>query len=459
MNRHFVSSALHTRRQWLACSGGAAASLMLPQLLRARENLPATTGEKSSAPAQAAIVIYLQGGLSHYESFDPKPNAPTAWRGEFNPIATKLPGVHFAEHVPLLAARADRFNVLRSVYVDSPSHPVAIHQTLTGWDLPGADVAGKNRNITNPSIGAWVSRLRTGNRRDLPPYVAIPHDAQLGTRVRYATAGLLGAAHEAVCAGIPPDSAQGHYDPPRDLRLQPTLNGSRLDQRLSLLDSLENPQAWSQRLPSSEAYHRQALEMLTGDAAGMAFDLNRESTKLREQYGSHLWGQQTILARRLVEAGVPFTLVNYTLTQHHGQDWDTHVDNFGAMRNTLLPPMDRAVSMLLDDLADRGLLDTTLVAVFGEFGRTPQINAQGGRDHWHNVCSVMLAGGGLKRGIVFGSSTKGGDLPLDRPIPFNDVLATIYHQLGIPTDAMFRDQLDRPMPVLANGQVIRELIA
>jgi hypothetical protein len=449
------SFAQQTRRQWLASGGGLAAAMIMPPLLRGRE----LAGAAKAAPAKAAIVIYLQGGLSHYESFDPKPNAPTAYRGEFNPISTSVPGTHFAEHLPLLAARAHRFNVLRSVYVDSPSHPVAIHQTLTGWDLPGADVAGKNRNTTHPSLGAWVSRLRPENRRDLPPYVAIPHDAQLGTRVRYATAGLLGAQHEAVCAGLPPDSAQGNYDPPRDLRLQAALTSTRLDQRLSLLGSLQNPQAWSQPLPSSAVYHRQALEMLTGDAAGQAFDLNRESVRSREQYGSHLWGQQTILARRLVEAGVPFTLVNYTLTQHHGQDWDTHVDNFGAMKNTLLPPMDRAVSTLLDDLESRGMLETTLVAVFGEFGRTPQINAQGGRDHWHNVCSVMLAGGGLKSGMVVGSSTKAGDLPLDRPIPFNDVLATIYHQLGIPNDALFHDQLQRPIPVLATGQVIRELMA
>ncbi len=446
--------AQHTRRQWLAGGGGLAAAMVLPPLLHGREIAAA-----KAAPAKAAIVIYLQGGLSHYESFDPKPLAPTAYRGEFNPIATSVPGTHFTEHLPLLAARAHCLNVLRSVYVDSPSHPVAIHQTLTGWDLPGADVAGKNRNATHPSIGAWVSRLRPENRRDLPPYVAIPHDAQLGTRVRYATAGLLGAQHEAVCAGLPPESAQGNYEPPRDLRMQTTLNPTRLDQRLSLLDSLQNPRRGLRQLPSSDVYHRQALEMLTGDAAGQAFDLNRESERLREMYGSHLWGQQTILARRLVEAGVPFTLVNYTLTQHHGQDWDTHVDNFGAMKNTLLPPMDRAVSTLLDDLESRGLLDTTLVAVFGEFGRTPQINAQGGRDHWHNVCSVMLAGGGLKSGLVVGSSTKAGDLPLDRPIPFNDVLATIYHQLGIPTDALFHDQLQRPIPVLATGQVIREIVA
>ncbi|MDX1945654.1 MAG: DUF1501 domain-containing protein [Pirellulaceae bacterium] len=431
---------------------------MLPEVLRAREAARLTEG-KNSAPAQAAIVIYLQGGLSHYESFDPKPLAPTAYRGDFGPIATKLPGTHFSEHLPLLAARADKLCVLRSVFVDSPSHPVAIHQTLTGWDMPGADVAGKNRNITYPSLGSWVARLRAGNRPDLPRYVAIPHDGQLGIRVRYGTAGLLGSAYEPVCSGLPPDSAGGRYDPPRDLRLDPALSPARLDDRLALLKSLDENSRSGRPLPSREAYQRQAHEMLAGDAAGAAFDLGRESDKLRRDYGDHLWGQQTILARRLAEAGVPFTLVNYTLTQHHGQDWDTHVDNFGQLKNVLLPPMDRAVSTLLDDLESRGLLETTLVAMFGEFGRTPRINPQGGRDHWDRVCSVMLAGGGLKRGIVVGASTQAGDVPLDRPIPFNDVLATIYRQLGIPTDAVFHDQLGRPIPVLAQGAPIRELLA
>ena len=450
------------RRDWLRGGGAVAAAGILPQVLAARNTNAATTatGAKSrSAPAQAAIVIYLQGGLSHYESFDPKPLAPSAYRGEFQPISTAVAGTHFSEHLPRLAARADQINVLRSVYVDSPSHPVAIHMTLTGWDYPGADVAGKNRNVTHPSIGSWVSRLRPSNRRDLPPYVAIPHDGQLGIRVRYATSGLLGASYEPVCSGIPPAEAAGVYSPPRDLRLDASLNAARLDQRLLLLKTLEQRQRWNEPIASLDTYHRQAYEMLAADAAGAAFDLNQEPAKLREQYGDHLWGQQTILARRLAESGVPFTLVNYTLTQHHGQDWDTHVNNFGLMKDTLLPPMERAVTTLLDDLDARGLLDTTLVAVFGEFGRTPQINSQGGRDHWAKVCSVMLAGGGLKRGVVLGSSTQAGDLPLDRPIHFNDVLATIYHQLGVPTDVVFNDPFNRPFPVLAQGQPIRELLA
>jgi hypothetical protein len=446
------------RRQWLRGGGATAAALLVPQVLQAREAAQ-QAGDRKGSPAKSAIVIYLQGGLSHYESFDPKPLAPSAFRGEFQPISTSVPGTQFCEHLPHLSARANKFNVLRSVYVDSPSHPVAIHMTLTGWDMPGADVAGKNRNVTHPSIGSWVARLRPENRPGVPAYVAIPHDGQLGIRVRYGTAGLLGSEFEPVFSGLPPESAVGQYDPPRDLRLNSGLNSSRLEQRLSLLKALDDRQAWTADLKSLDTYHRQAYEMLAADAAGTAFDLARESTAIRTRYGDHLWGQQTILARRLAESGVPFTLVNLTLNQAHGQDWDTHVDGFNSLRNTLLPPMDRAVSTLIDDLEERGLLDTTLVAMFGEFGRTPQINGAAGRDHWSNVCSVMMTGGGLKRGMVLGSSTRAGDLPLDRPIHFNDVLATIYHQLGVPTDQVFYDRMNRPIPVLSRGQPIRELLA
>jgi hypothetical protein len=232
-----------------------------------------------------------------------------------------------------------------------------------------------------------------------------------------------------------------------------------LEQRLNLLDAIEGRAPWTRELASLDRYHRQAYDLLAADAAADAFDLCREPQWLRARYGDHLWGQQVILARRLAESGVPFTLVNLTLNQAHGQDWDTHVNNFGLMRDVLLPPMDRAVSALVDDLDDRGLLDSTLVAMFGEFGRTPQINAQAGRDHWNNVCSVVLAGGGLKRGALIGSSTRAGDLPLDRPIHFNDVLATVYHQLGVATDEVFHDGLNRPVPLLPMGQPIRELLS
>jgi len=258
-------------------------------------------------------------------------------------------------------------------------------------------------------------------------------------------------------SGIPPERADAIFDGPPDLNLPKNLSLDRLQERLTLLRSFEGASSLRE-IEGLGPYYRSALELLSGGAASKAFNLNDEPLKLRERYGQHLWGQQTILARRLASAGIPFTLVNYTLNQDHGQDWDTHVDNFSLMKDVLLPPMDRAVSALLDDLEERGQLSSTLVAMFGEFGRTPKINSNAGRDHWEKVFSVVLAGGGLKSGVVLGSSTRDGDLPNERPVPFNDILATIYHQLGVPTDTVFHDQLGRPNPVLAIGAPIPELL-
>jgi hypothetical protein len=361
-----------TRRRWLQGGGALAGAMLWPQLLRAKE-----TAKAGSSPARACIVIYLQGGLSHYESFDPKPSAPSAYRSTFSDIPTTLPGIHFAEHLPLLAKRAHKFSLIRSAYVDSPSHPVAIYQTLTGGDLPDASVEAKNRNLLHPSIGSVIARACGTRAPLLPPYVAIPHSGQLGNRVHYAGAGPLGVKFEPLESGIPPVDARTAFGGPQDLSLQQTLSGKRLEDRLTLLNALGG-RASAAAVDGLDQYHRHALEMLAGGAAGGAFDLTREPLRQRERYGNHLWGQQTILARRLAEAGVPFTLLAYTLNQERGQDWDTHEDNFNQMKDKLLPPMDLAVSALLDDLEERGLLDTTLVAMFGEFGRTPKINSNAG---------------------------------------------------------------------------------
>lgn len=441
------SIATLTRRRWLQCGGAFVSSSLLPRLLRAREGRP------NSAPARQVIVIYLQGGLSHYESFDPKPDAPQAWRGEFGQISTTVPGVKFSEHLPRLAKRAHKFNVIRSVYVDSASHNSSIHQTLTGWPYLNANTEDKTVNNVHPAIGSIVARSCGSRVPGLPGYVTVPHSGQLGIRVHYASAGLLGTAYEPLESGMLPVQSNESFIGPRSLSLHRDLTKEQIGDRLALRQAFD-----LSANPAEVGYYRQAQDILVRGEAARAFDLSRETRPMREKYGNHLWGQQTILARRLAEAGVPFTLVNYTLDQARGQDWDTHTDNFNELKNRLLPPMDLAVSTLLDDLESRGLLDTTLVAMFGEFGRTPIINKNAGRDHWNNVFSVMLAGGGLKSGIVVGSSTRGGDLPLDRPTHFSDVVATIYHQLGVPTNEMLRDSLNRPIPVLDGGKPIAELL-
>jgi len=442
-----MDMASMTRRDWIAGGGALAGAMMWPGLLKAQA--------KADSPAKQIIVIFLQGGLSHYESFDPKPDAPTAYKSTFGDIRTSVPGVRFAEHLPMLAKRMHQFNIVRSAFVDSPSHETAIHMTLTGWTLKGANTTTNDVNRVHPGMGAVIAKECGGRTPGLPPYVTVPQSGQLGVRVHYATAGQLGKAYEPMDSGMPSGSIAQPFAGPRNLTLSESLSTRRLADRLALLQSVDQLPGVTDGL---DAYSQRAAEMLAGGAAGGAFDLSREPSKVRERYGAHSWGQQALLARRLAEAGVPYTLVNFNLNQKTGQDWDNHQRIFDVMKNKLLPPTDRAISTLLDDLDERGLLDSTLVAVYGEFGRTPKINKDGGRDHWNQVCSVMLAGGGLKRGVVVGSSTKAGDVPKDRPTPFNDILATMYRQMGVPSDEVFHDLLGRPFPYLPSGKPIGELV-
>ena len=446
MNERKGIAAL-TRRQWIQGGGALAGAMMWPGLLKARA--------KKDAPAKRAIVIFLQGGLSHYESFDPKPEAPTAYKSEFGDIPTSVPGVRFAEHLPLLAKRMHKFNLIRSAFVDSPSHETAIHMTLTGWTLKGANTTTNDVNLVHPGMGAVVAKECAGRVPGLPGYVTVPQSGQLGVRVHYGTAGQLGKSFEPMDSGMPSGSLAQPFSGPPNLMLNAALGTRRLADRLALLRDVDQISGVADGLDS---YSQSAAEMLAGGEVGGAFDISREPLKVRERYGAHSWGQQALLARRLAEVGVPYTLVNFNLNQKTGQDWDNHNDIFNVMKTKLLPPTDRAISALLDDLEERGLLDSTLVAVYSEFGRTPKINDKGGRDHWNQVCSVMLAGGGLKRGVVVGSSTKAGDVPKDRPTPFNDILATMYRQMGVPTDQVFHDLLGRPFPYLPSGKPIGELI-
>ena len=409
----------------------------------------------SDAAAKQVIVIFLQGGLSHLDSWDLKPNAPAEYRGEFQPIATRVPGFSVCEHLPMLAQRADRYSVLRSVYHGTPSHEAAIHWTLTGYDYPGANTTTKNRNI-KPAMGSIVSRSLGSNRPGLPSYVCVPDRGQLGDRVRYASATYLGMAHDPFEAGMPPTNATAPYSIPPNLSLAQGIDLRRMEDRLGLLRDLDElPRGLDANgsMAGLDEFNRQALELLAHDSTRRAFDMSQEPLDVRQRYGNSSFAQRLVLARRLAEAGIRFTLVNFS----NNQEWDTHTNNFKSLKETRLPELDKAVAALLDDLADRGLLQTTVVALFGEFGRTPKINANAGRDHWSNVFSVMLAGGGLKHGLCLGTSTANGENPQDRPVHFNEVLATIYRQLGMASDQVFHDAFGRPVPLLDSGHPIPEL--
>ena len=337
--------------------GALAGAMLWPGLLQARE------AKAASAPARQAIVIYLPGArLSHYESFDPKPDAPSDYRRR----RVRAYSDNIARH-PLLRApspaRAPR------AQVQSDSQRLCGFAKPSGRDPYDTDGLGPARCIwwrqgiairiirRSKSFGRLHRKGSAGESRcGLPAYVAIPHGGQLGRRVHYATAGPLGAAFEPMESGMLPERADGAFFGPRDLSLSGALSPARMADRVTLLAAL-NGRARGDAVEGLDSHHRHALEIISGGAADSAFDLGREPLAQRERYGNHLWGQQTVLARRLAEAGVPFTLVNYTLNQEHGQDWDTHVDNFNLMKNTLLPPMDLAVSALLDDLEEPRLAE------------------------------------------------------------------------------------------------------
>ncbi|MCC7420587.1 MAG: DUF1501 domain-containing protein [Planctomycetaceae bacterium] len=444
---------LETSRRRFLQTGAAVSAYAFPSLLKARAESSAPA--RAAAPPKRVIVIFLQGGLSHMDSWDLKPEAPSEYRGEFRPISTSVAGFQISEHMPKLAARAHQYNVIRSCWHGTPSHEAAIHWTLTGYDYPGANTTTKNRNV-KPSVGSIVSKVLGPSRPGLPAYVCVPDRGQLGDRVRYAAAFNLGMAHDPFESGKVPTSADEPFPAPPNLSLAKGVDLTRMDDRLSLLkglDHLPRDLDASGAMAGMDTFSQKAVEFLAHDVTRKAFDFSAESLETRQRYGGTNFGHRLLLGRRLAEAGVPFTLVNFS----NNQEWDTHTDNFTQMKRTRLPELDAAVSALLDDLEDRGLLDSTLVALYGEFGRTPKINNNAGRDHWSNVFSVMLTGGGLKRGQVLGTSTANGENPNDRPVHFNDVLATIYQQMGIPTDRVFPDAFGRPIPILYEGRPIPEL--
>lgn len=457
---HLFQRRLFLQQAGVAVGATAVQAMAMPEVLAAQAS-------GAPAPAKQVIVIFLQGGLSHLDSWDLKPLAPAEYRGEFQPIATRVPGFSICEHMPRLAERADRYSVIRSAYHGTPSHEAAIHWTLTGYDYPGANTTTRNRNI-KPAMGAIVSKMLDaapksldGQRRGLPSYVCVPDRGQLGDRVRYAAATYLGVAHDPFESGAPPTTATSPFSLPPNLSLAQGVDLRRLDTRLGLLRDLDRlPRALDsatsgmQEMNGLEEFNRQALEVLANDATRRAFDLSQEPTAVRERYGNGPFAQRLVLARRLAEAGVHFTLVNFS----NNQEWDNHNAVFRTLRTIRLPELDQAVSALLDDLASRGLLETTLVALFGEFGRTPKINATAGRDHWSNVFSVMLAGGGLRSGQVIGASNPRGEEPQTRPVHFNEILATMYRQMGIAPEQTFRDNAGRPTAILESGHPLPELL-
>jgi len=410
-----------SRRNFLQI-GAFGAGLTLAEMLRLR----ATAGLRSSN--KAAIMIYLPGGPPHLDMYDLKPNAPQEFRGEFKPIATNVPGVQICELFPLQARMWDKLAVIRSV-VSVEEHSDSL--VMTGYS------ESTNRTAHHPSFGAVVSRLRQGGSNDVPPYVSLRGMTPYGT-----DSGYLGVAHRP----FTPDGPGF-----QNLRLANGIDASRMEDRKSLLarfDDLRRDIDASGAMTGIDSFTSRAFDMIASGAVRKALDLSREEPRSRDRYKGI---EQFLMARRLVEAGVGCV----TLSLH---GWDTHSGNFKAMRRQL-PDVDRGIANLIQDLHDRGLDKDVVTVMWGEFGRTPKINNNdGGRDHWPAVMSALVAGGGLKMGQAIGATSARAEYPKERPVTVSQVLATLYHALGIDPSQTFLNSNGRPMYILDDREPIAELI-
>jgi Protein of unknown function (DUF1501) len=458
------------RRGLLKLGALGAVGLSLPRLLRAEAGATRITGK-----AKSCILFYLEGGPAHQDLWDMKPLAPAEYRGEFRPIASALGGVPVCEHLPMLARQMHHLTLVRSVH-----HKIVDHNAGTYYMLTGRSPVVGGKLITGPEpenfppFGSVLAKLRP--RRDVPEFVHLPDVMSNNNQnLPGQKAGFLGTAYDPLVAGDP--SAPGYRVPGLSFPERATL--SRLRKRRALLEQFErHREVKSAELAGLDSHYEKAFTLLTSSRTRDAFDLSRESQKTRERYGlpdrvdrsvearkfgglPHL-GQCLLLARRLIEAGV--RLVTVCTGRRFDQSWDTHRKHFPLLKRSLLPYADRAFSALLDDMSRRGLLDETLVVAMGEFGRTPKLGQitssagadAAGRDHWPHCYSVLLAGGGIRAGTLYGESDKYAAYPKTNPVTPEDIAATIYHALGLPPETRIRDPLNRPQQ-LALGEPIGEL--
>jgi Protein of unknown function (DUF1501) len=443
-----------SRRSALAAAGVCGVSLPGFLQLKASAATVETTG---GGTAKACIIIYCWGGMSHLESWDLKPDAPKEVRGEFSPIPTVVPGIEISEHLPLLARHTDKMAIIRSIHHDDSAHGRGMYWNLTGHKPPRAGNIPPMHDDW-PSLPAMISKFRSAPR-GVPNAVRLPYPmVDNGTLQAGEYAGWMGPQFDPIV--MRPMQGEPFGGVSRTLGSEvlnlSEVDISRLASRRRLLTNLE---AATPALPDGENFlhfRNLAEEILAGSAVKQAYDLDRETPSVREAYGKHLGGQSLLLARRLTEAGVPVVQVCCAagdLNGGAGDMWDTHGDNFNRLKNRLLPVFDGATSALLQDLSDRSTLDETLVVMLTDFGRTPHINGGAGRDHYPNVYSIMMAGGGIQGGQVYGSSDSKGAFPKALPCTPPDVHATIFRAMGISPRATLHDMLGRPMPV-SDGAIL-----
>lgn len=441
------------RRSFVQLGVAGMASVGLSGVLRARASAAAYEKKNTSA-----ILIWLDGGPGHMDMYDMKPDAPSEYRGLWRPIPTNVPGIEITELFPKQAKIADKFSIVRSLHHDTGDHFAGGHRMLTTKDM---GVSGANNTGRFPSIGAIVAHQRQHTPTTVPPYVSVPVASSIGLRPGYFGGDLLGVQFNPFETGGDPNNANFKV---QNLHLTTGLSVDRLGDRKDLLSRLDQiPRVVEGRgeFDAIDRFEQQALSFVSGEQARKAFDIASEDNATRDMYGRDNWGQSTLLARRLVESGASF------VTVHFG-GWDHHWNLQSGMEN-YLPKVDSAVAALFTDLESRGLLDTTLVILCGEFSRTPRMNDGGnggpplsqgtpGRDHWGNSMFCLLGGGGVKGGQIVGSTDSRGERPVSRPVRPENIHATIYHCLGIDPKLQILDHSGRPTSVLEDPTLIEELV-
>lgn len=452
----FDLPGLHTTRRQMLQAGGLGLLGLGWNPLAALSALAPPETRTGPGKAKSVILIFNGGAPSHIDLWDPKPDATAEVRGIFSPIKTDVPGIHISELLPNMAKRMSKVALVRSVHHEHTGHNSGMYWATAGRPYRIDSTLINPSRTDLPGVGTLVGWLaqRDGFSRGVPPYVITPFPHCDSTA--YITPGQFGG-----CLGARFDPFVLNADPNakdfkvRNLALDSSLSADRLEDRLGLLHGLGEHSAplASPQMAELDIFTQQAASILQSGKAAEAFDLSREPDSVRERYGRHSWGQSHLLARRLVEAGTRFvTTVNGPSIR-----WDTHKDNFNTLKGKLVPPMEQAFAALLDDLDERGLLDTTLVVWMGEFGRTPKINIDAGRDHWPGCYSVLLAGGGIRGGQVVGASDSIGAYPKDRPTTPAEIHATMYAALGYDVRSISYQSSDGRPIALTEGSPINEL--
>jgi hypothetical protein len=451
-----------SRREVLRVGGLGFTGLLWSDWLRSRA-LASSRNRKGSSSAggfgkaKSCIMVFNYGGPSHLETWDLKPDAPKEIRGEFHPIVTNVPGLSISEHLPHLAKIANRYTIVRSVSHRDNDHAIGAYLALTGYSHPknailGIEPAASPQDL--PSLGSVVSKLRPANR-SMFSYVTLGDLRHFGNNDSMGqNAGCLGRGYDPFTVPfVRPMNGELDMNVTRVMAAGDIGGIGQRRQLRQKLDSVAPTLETTADSRSFDGFTRRALELLSSSASREAFNLSKEPPQVRDFYGPTPFARNCLLARRLVEAGVPLI----TVYSFGNRDWDTHGANFSTLKNTLLPPTDQGLTALLEDLSNRGLLDETLVVWMSDMGRTPRINREAGRDHWSFCYSILLAGGGIRGGQVYGSSDRAAAYPSTNPVSPADVAATIYHCLGIDPRSHIQDQQGRPL-VVSTGQPIYGLM-